>query len=123
MSTILVHAFNDELEKLSSKKKKLIGVGAGLGALGLGSLILSRGRSVRRASSAIEKVTKEAKNLKPKIEKQTQRIQADNQKVEKLLREAKAERTHTDSMLKKLRESRFAKFDKSMKDPNFTLKL
>jgi len=100
----VANAFNDELEKLSSKKKKLLGVGAGLGALGVGGLILSRGRSVRRASSAIEKATKGAKNLKPKIEKQTQGIRAGNQKADKLLREAKAERAHTDSMLSSLKD-------------------
>lgn len=126
MNTTFVNAFTDEMEKLGrlSKKEKALWVSGGA-ALGLGGILLSRGRSAGRASSAVRNATKGAKNLKPKIEQQTKSIQVGNQKAEKLLRESKAQRAHTDSMLKKMKtqEATFAKFDKSMKDPNFTLKL
>jgi hypothetical protein len=45
MNQVLTNAFVDELEKLSSKKKKsLLATGAGLAALGVGGLLLRRGR-------------------------------------------------------------------------------
>lgn len=155
MNTTFVNAFSDELEKLSSKRKRrrMLGLGAGLGALGIGGLLLSRGR---RASSGIGKATMSAKDFVPKLKQQREALDALTRRAKKRLLEAKAERAHTESMVKKLnaefsldlsgkpilsmgersarirrqrlkkmktQEATFVEFDKAMKDPSFLLKL